>query len=69
MENLPDIDEHHSDLHLTTKVEKSVRAPAKATSTSYFKHHKATVECLEEGARKWKRLSNQDQASTGSKLL
>ena len=57
MESLPDIHED-AELKLTTKkvgIGKSCKASLRAISTSYFKHHKASVECLEEGARRWKR--------------
>ena len=57
MESLPDSNEHNLVSLLTNNVEKPNRSPKRASSISYFKHHKASVECLEEGARKWKRFS------------
>ena len=34
---------------------------SKVTSSSYVKHHRTTVELIEEGARNLKRLSTEDK--------
>ena len=34
---------------------------SKVTSSSYVKHHRTTVELIEEGARNLKRLSTEDE--------